>query len=157
MLKAAGASMLIVGAAGCMGEDDDDDNNGDEQTDDDQDDQDDGDGGELSIDPGETILLEGYTSGWVGAEPSEIEGEENPTLVLQDGEDYEIAWEQGDGSSHDLVLWDEDEEVVDDYETPPTTEPDPEGDQLLEFTATDEIAYYRCTPHGNMQGEIEIE
>lgn len=140
LLEAAGASMLVAAAAGYLGDS--------EETDDEQPD---------AIEPGETILLEAYIDGWEVVEPSELEGEQNPTLVLEEDEEYEIAWQQGDGTNHDLVLWDEDEEVVEDYETPPTQEPDPDGEQLIEFTATDELAYYRCTPHLNMQGEIDVE
>lgn len=43
-------------------------------------------------------MFERDTSGWVGTEPEEIEAEENPTLILKEGEEYEIGWEQGDGA-----------------------------------------------------------
>jgi hypothetical protein len=147
LLKAAGASLTAVVIAGCSGS-----NGDDEETDDDQDDDDGGDDS-FEIEPGATIMLEGNTGGWEGIEPSEIEGEENPTLVLEEGETYEIGWEQGDGSRHNVVLWDESQSTVEDYATDLTDSPD----GTLEFTATEEIVYYRCEPHSSMQGEIRVE
>ena len=152
-MKLTGAAAATALVAGCS--DNGDDNGGADDNGDDDDANGDADG--FEIDPDETIVLEGITGGWEGIEPSQIEGEENPTLILQDGEDYEITWEQGDGSQHNVQLWDENEEIVEDYETDLTDDPDPEGDDLLEFTATDEIAYYRCDPHPNMQGEVQVE
>ena len=43
------------------------------------------------------IEFDAQTGGWVGIEPEEIAGEKNPTLTLQDGELYEIGWEEGEG------------------------------------------------------------
>jgi hypothetical protein len=143
LLKAAGASVVAVTLAGCSGS-----NGDDEESDDDS-----GGGDGFEIEPGTTIMLDGYTGGWEGAEPSEIEGETNPTLILEDGETYEIGWQQGDGSRHNIVLWDADQSTVEDYETELTDDPD----GTLEFVATDELAYYRCDPHSAMQGEIRVE
>lgn len=143
VLKAAGASTLAVAVAGCTGGDDADDENGDEN---------DADG--FEIDAGETITLEGHSSGWEGIAPEQIEGETNPTLVLEEGADYEIGWEPGDSLEHNIQLWDENEELVDEeYRTEVTAEPE----ETIEFTATTEIAYYRCNPHPGMQGEIRVE
>ncbi|WP_339103954.1 hypothetical protein [Haloterrigena salinisoli] len=144
VLKAAGASTLAVAVAGCTGSDDDGDSeNGDESDD-----------GTYEIDAGETIMLEGQISGWTGLQPEAIDGVENPTLVLEDGAEYEIGWEPGDGSDHNIELWDENEELVDEeYKLELTNDP---GDPLS-FTASSEIAYYRCNPHSNMQGEIRVE
>ena len=152
VLKATGASLAAVAIAGCSGSGDDDDDvggNGGDDTD--------GNGADDSyeVDPSESILLEGITGGYVGIEPSSIEGVENPTLVLQDGEEYEIGWTQGDGASHNVELWDSSQNMVDDYGTTLTNDPG-DGDYLT-FTATDEIAYYRCQPHPDMQGEIQVE
>ncbi|WP_233710740.1 cupredoxin domain-containing protein [Natronococcus pandeyae] len=146
MLKAVGASAAVAAFAGCLSDDDDgadDEENGD----------DDAGGDGIEIDPGTTIMLEGITGGWEGLEPEEIAGETNPTLLLQEGETYEIGWEQGDGSQHNVEIWDADEEMVEEYGTELTGEPE----EVLEFTASDEMAYYRCDPHPNMQGEIQVE
>ncbi|MDG5818906.1 hypothetical protein [Natronococcus sp. A-GB7] len=146
VLKAAGASLLVTTTAGCFGGngDDDDDDGGAEETDD-----------GYEIEPGTTILFEGRTSGWVGLEPEAIAEEQNPTLILQEGEEYEIGWPEGDGSRHNIEIWDEDGDVVEDYETDLTD--DPGDDQILAITATEEMAAYRCRPHGSMEGEIRVE
>lgn len=107
------------------------------------------------IEVGESILFEGHQRHWLGLEPAPIEGEKNPALVLEEGETYEIGWVQGDGAPHNIELWDEDERVVNEYRTPLTASPRSDGD-WLEFTARDELAYYRCSPHRDMQGEIYV-
>ncbi|ELZ13309.1 hypothetical protein C477_22675 [Haloterrigena salina JCM 13891] len=144
VLKAAGASTLAVAVAGCTGGDDDsDDENGDESGDD-----------TYEIDAGETIMLEGQIGGWTGLQPAAIEDVENPTLVLEADAEYEIGWEPGDSASHNIELWDENEELVDEaYKLELTSDPD----ETLSFTASEDIAYYRCNPHSNMQGEIRVE
>lgn len=144
MLKMSGASIATALVAGCLGDDDDDDA-----------DENGGDDGPYEIEPGEQITFSGAIGGWEGLKPAAIEGETNPTLVLEAGETYEIGWTEGDGTPHNFVVWDDDEEIVDDYQTEQVAEPD--DDQLYEITATDEMAYYRCEPHENMQGEIQVE
>ncbi len=109
-----------------------------------------------ALEPDTQILLEALTEGWVGVEPEEIADEENPTLTLQDGESYEIGWEEGDGEPHNIELVDENDEVVEDYETEEATEGG--DDQFIEFDATDEIVEYVCRVHPEtMRGEIEIQ
>lgn len=147
MLKAVGASTVVAVVAGCLGDDDTGEENGDDDTD----------GGTdgIEIDPGTEILFEAKTSSWEGLEPAEIEGEQNPTLILQDGEDYEIGWAEGDGSRHNIEIWDDGDDVVEGHETDLTN--DPGDDQILSITATNEMAAYRCRPHGSMQGDIRVE
>ncbi|MDJ1432341.1 hypothetical protein [Halostagnicola sp. A-GB9-2] len=109
-----------------------------------------------ALEPDTRIVFEGLTEGWLGVEPEEIADEDNPTLTLQDGESYEIGWEEGDGQEHNIELVDEDDEVVEDYETEEATEGGDE--QFIEFDATDEIVEYVCRLHPEtMRGEIEIE
>lgn len=135
---------MAVAVAGCTGGGDDG-NSGDTS--------DNGDDG-FEIDPGTTIMLEGSTSGWEGISPDEINGESNPTLIFEAGEAYEMGWEPGDSADHNLELWNEDEELIgDEYATELTSDPD----ETLEFTASEEMAYYRCQPHSSMQGELRIE
>ncbi|WP_054862330.1 hypothetical protein [Natronolimnobius baerhuensis] len=101
------------------------------------------------------ITLEAQTAGWVGVEPAHIEGVENPELVLEAGREYTIAREDGDGLVHDLRLWDENDELVDDYATELTEETDVR--QELSVTATEELAAYVCAPHEmTMRGEIDV-
>ncbi|MCU4926097.1 DUF1080 domain-containing protein [Halobacteria archaeon AArc-dxtr1] len=109
---------------------------------------------EDAIEPGTTIDLDGQTTGWVGISPDEIEGDQNPTLVLAEGEEYTIGWSEGDGGNHNIEIRDEDGDVVDDLETELTGEPG--DDQWLTFEASEEMAFYRCFPHASMEGEIDV-
>ena len=149
VLTVTGASLGMALIAGCSG-----DGNGDGNGNGDDDGNGNGDAA-FEIEPGTRILFEGLTGGYVGIEPPAIEGEENPTLVLEDGGEYEIGWTQGDGMSHNIQIWDADENIVGDYATDLIDDPG-DGD-FLEITATDEMAYYRCDPHPGMQGEIRVE
>ncbi|WP_440766540.1 plastocyanin/azurin family copper-binding protein [Natronorubrum sp. DTA7] len=141
-LKLTGAAAATALVAGCGDDDDNGGNgNGDDET--------------FSIDPGTDIVFFGNASYWEGKEPSDIEGVENPTLALQSGETYNIGWDEGDGSGHNIEIWDSDDELIEDYETEITEEPE---DEMLEIEVTDEMAYYVCEPHsGSMRGEIEVE
>lgn len=38
-------------------------------------------------------------------------------LTLQDGESYEFGWEESDGSTHNIELVDDNDEVINGYET----------------------------------------
>ena len=136
--------------AGCP--DDNDDNDDDVDDDDEEND-------EFEIEPDTRIELDAQTSGWIGMEPEEIEGVENPTLVLEEGEEYEIGWEEGDAQEHNIRIIDENEEIVDDLETEWAVADEVEGDdQFLEFEASDEMAQYQCEPHPvAMLGDLVIE
>lgn len=156
----------MTGLAGCFhaedpddpaapGDDDEDPLDGNESEDGDEpEDGEDGDVGEWE--GVNEIHLEGETEAWLGVEPGPIDGEENPTLVLFEGQDYTISFENIDGAQHNLVLRDDSGEVVEDYETDMTEE---EGDEAsLDFEATAELAEYICQPHEDtMHGEIQIE
>lgn len=108
-----------------------------------------------AIEPGTAIELDGQTSGWVGKAPDEIEDEENPTLVLFEGEAYELGWTTGDGGFHNIAIRDEDGDIVDDLSTEVTNDPDDE--QWLQFEATVEMADYVCEPHRSMMiGDIDV-
>uniref|UniRef100_UPI0025BE06A1 twin-arginine translocation signal domain-containing protein n=1 Tax=Halovivax sp. TaxID=1935978 RepID=UPI0025BE06A1 len=164
-LKLTGVTAAAALLAGCPDdegpeEDDDvDDDPVDDEPDDDPDDEPDDDPDDdengFEIEPGTEIEFDGQTPGWVGIAPDEIEGEENPTLILEEGEEYEIGWTEGDGAQHNIEIRDDDDEVVDDLETDITEDPD--DDQWLEFEASDEMATYVCQPHeGTMVGDIEM-
>lgn len=147
IIKIAGVAAVPAVLAGCNG--------GPGEEDDDVDDEEENDENGEAIEPGE-IMLGGETAAWQGQEPEEIADEENPTLVLEEGETYEITWENLDGVEHNIEIRDEDGEVVDDYETELMSE---EGEtQTLEFDVTDEMAQYVCEPHeGTMAGDIEVQ
>lgn len=163
--KKLGGVAAIAGIAGCFHEDDgpgapgediedeaDEDDMEDPDNDDEEDmeDPDDEPNGDV-----EQFELEGETQHWIGIAPEEIAGEENPTLEVEEGQEYEIEWENIDGAQHNIAIIDEDEEVVEDYETELVNE---EGEsQTLEFTATAEMAGYICDPHPDaMAGVIEV-
>ena len=115
-----------------------------------------GGGGGEALEPGE-IKLGGETQAWMGQEPEQIADEENPTLTLQEGESYEITWENLDGAEHNLQIIDDSDQVVDDYETELMSE---EGETLtLEVDeVTSEMAGYICEPHqGTMNGDIQVQ
>ncbi|AHG02407.1 hypothetical protein HALLA_21110 (plasmid) [Halostagnicola larsenii XH-48] len=112
-------------------------------------------GGGMEIEPGTQIEFDGQTAGWVGIAPDSIADEENPTLILQEGETYEIGWTTGDGSEHNIEIWDGNDEVIDDLQTEVVTEPE---DQWLEFDANSDMAAYVCEVHqGSMIGDIQVE
>ncbi|OAQ52876.1 PKD domain-containing protein [Natrinema mahii] len=115
-----------------------------------------GGGGGIEIDPDTQIELDGQTPGWVGIAPDAIADEENPTLILQEGETYEIGWTTGDGAEHNIAIYDENDEVVDDLVTERVTEP---GDgQWLEFEASSEMVTYICEVHPTtMVADIQVE
>ena len=116
-----------------------------------------GGGGGEAIEPDTEIMLGGETQGWQGQEPEQIADQDNPTLTLQEGEAYQITWENLDGQEHNLQILDDSDQVVDDYETELMGE---EGEtQTLEIDeATSEMASYICEPHqGTMNGEIQVE
>ena len=133
------AGAVSVSVAGCLGDDD-------EEPDDD--------GVDEEAWEGVTeIELEGWTEGWEGVEPEVIEGETNPTLVLTEGETYEVTWENMDGDNHNFVLLDDAGEYLEETELMGE-----EGEtQSLEFEATAEMVEYYCEPHaGTMVGDVEI-
>jgi len=118
--------------------------------------EDDGTGDGVAIGPGTTIEFSAQTSHWEGLAPASIEGTENPTLVLQEGEDYTIGWTETDGGSHNIEIRDENDAVVDDLSTPVVSEPD--ESQLLSITASSAMAQYVCAPHAStMRGDLQIE
>lgn len=175
LIAVAGATGLGAVLAGCADDDPDEDpdeveepadeddepdaevdeadDENDEPDDNDDDDEDDE---PEPIDPDEAIVLEGTTDGWSGVEPEGIADEENPTLLLLEGETYEITWENADGEEHNLEIRDDTYAVVEDYETELIEE---EGETAtLEIEATDEMVQYLCSVHETeMLGAIELE
>lgn len=150
MLKLSAVATIPAALAGCN------DNNGNDEpaNDENGNDENDEENGE-PIEPGE-IELDGETEAWTGVSPDEIADEDNPTLTLEEGEEYEITWENIDGVEHNIEIRDDGDEVVDDYETDLIDE---EGEtQTLEVDeVTDEMTQYVCEPHeGTMVGDIEV-
>lgn len=101
-----------------------------------------------------SIELGGETEGWVGRSPSDIEGEQNPTLSLTPGEFYEVTWENLDGQPHNFMIFDEDDTPI--VQSDAMNE---QGEtQTVEFEATEEMVGYLCGFHpSSMRGEVELE
>lgn len=100
--------------------------------------------------------FEGRTEAWTGIEPALIEGEDNPTILLFEGEEYDFSWVNEDGAIHNLEIWDDDGDVIDDYETDSA---DTEGEEvaLANVVASQEMSSYVCMYHrGTQIGEIEV-
>jgi plastocyanin len=100
-----------------------------------------------------TVRVESDLDGWRGVAPDRIAGESNPTLHLTAGEEYELVWENADGVGHNLVVYDGNDESVARTET--VSE---EGEtRSVTFTATEELAGYRCGIHpSSMRGDISF-
>lgn len=129
---AASAVVGFTGAASAQDEDDDeDDENGDNE-----------------------FELGGASDAWVGEAPEDIEGEDNPTLVLEEGESYEVTWENLDGVEHNFVIIDEEGDQI--VESELIGE---EGEtQTVEFEAEEEMSEYYCEPHPQtMRGDISFD
>lgn len=138
LVKATGAAAATAVVAGCNGNDDDDED------------------AEFEIDPGTEVVFLGEDT-WIGSEPAEIDGESNPTLVLEEGEEYTFTWEQGDGRAHNLEIRDDAGDPVDGLASEVTDSPEDDDDLPLEFEASDDMTTYRCQPHPSMEGQIVVE
>ncbi|ARS89849.1 plastocyanin/azurin family copper-binding protein [Natrarchaeobaculum aegyptiacum] len=145
-LKLTGGAAATALVAGCN------DNGNGNGEDDDADAEPDG----FEIEPGTEIEFDAQTPGWVGMEPAEIDGEENPTLILEEGEEYTMGWNEGDGAEHNIEIRDDGGDVVDDLQTEEVTEGG--EDQFLTFEASSEMAAYVCDPHETtMNGDLVVE
>lgn len=100
------------------------------------------------------FVLDGLTPGWEGIAPSEIEGEVNPGITLEAGEEYTFGWINGDGQPHNIAIWDENDEPL--HSTENVSEEN--ATQTLTFEATTEAAQYICEVHpGTMAGDLTVE
>ena len=155
VVRLAGAAATAVPAAGCLG----DDETGEEATVESGDEPTDGSDEDGAIADAwervEEIELETNIAFWIGLSPEPIADEQNPTLVLFEGREYAITWQNADEFLHNLELRDENDDVVDGYSTP-TLRTEGES-ETLEFEASPEIAEYVCDPHeASMRGDVEI-
>ncbi|WP_076608923.1 plastocyanin/azurin family copper-binding protein [Natronorubrum thiooxidans] len=145
-LKVTGAAAATALVAGCSG--DEGNGNGGENG---------GDGGDTyEIEAGTEIVFFAETAGWEGESPDSISGTSNPTLVLTEGEDYTMGWNEGDGANHNLEIRNDDGDVIDGLETEQASEGG--DDQFLDFTASSEMTTYICEPHNTtMVGDLQVE
>ncbi len=123
-------------------------------------DDDDGSGGDTDgvIDPGTTIELGGETGGWVGRAPDSVADTTNPTLSLEAGETYTVEWENVDGIGHNFEILASDDPGGDVVDGISTDVMGTQGEiQTVEFTATEEMARYQCSPHRTtMAGSVDV-
>ncbi|AHG00526.1 hypothetical protein HALLA_18755 [Halostagnicola larsenii XH-48] len=148
-LKVTGTAAATALVAGCSSGGGGDDGSSDDGSSDDG----------IEVDPGQ-IELEAATSAWIGVSPDSISEEENPTLILQEGEEYEIGWNTGDGKEHNIEVRNDSgdplEQDGEELATEQVTDEEPD-DQWLTFEATSDASVYRCNPHASMEGDIVVE
>lgn len=101
----------------------------------------------------ETYRFGGEVQAWRGRAPSAIEGQDNPTIQLEAGQEYEVVWENLDGQPHDFQIQNDEgsnlagTEIV--SQQGATTS--------FTFTATSEMTTYICTVHPTtMVGDVEV-
>lgn len=147
LLKIAGVSGVAL-LAGCTADEEEPDEE-EAEADDDTADEDWGDVEEFSF--------EGRVQAWTGLEPAMIEGEDNPTITLVDGQEYDFRWVNADGVLHNLEIRDENGDIIDEYQS---DDVDEEGEEatIEGVTATEEMTTYICQYHESSQvGDIEVE
>lgn len=99
------------------------------------------------------IYFDGATRAWTGREPSSIDGEDNPTLTLYEGETYVLAWQNVDAAPHNVVIENDAGDNL--IETAIVSEQG--AIQRVEFEATAEMTRYYCQVHpGSMEGVVEV-
>lgn len=102
------------------------------------------------------FVFEGRVRAWTALEPDFIADEENPTIVLFEGQEYNFRWINMDGIIHNLEIRDGNDEVVDDYQSESVSE---EGEEvpLDGVVATPEMTTYICQYHPTSQvGDIDV-
>lgn len=106
----------------------------------------------------QTYRFGGEVAGWQGREPAEIEGETNPTIELEAGQEYEFWFENLDGAPHDMTMQDANGSAV--VQSSLVTSEGATGS--VTFTATPQMTQYICTVHPttmvgdlNVTGEVE--
>ncbi|SEQ23347.1 cupredoxin domain-containing protein [Natrinema salaciae] len=157
-LRLLGATAATIGlsSSGSAQENESADGVGDHDHSDHDHDDDHGGGNERTL--GETdrqpIILAGRTAYWYGIAPEEIEGEENPTLNLADGQEYDLVWINVDGAEHELRVESEDGKDLEASDSSETA-----GEVVvLTFEASEDAAEYYCEYHPEtMRGGVEFD
>ena len=99
------------------------------------------------------IRFAAHSNAWVGVGPEGFSEQENPSLTLEEGQEYEILWENRDGNRHQFAIVDADGEEL------ASTEPAETHGRVrsMVITARSEMSRYRCLFHTDAEeGEIEI-
>lgn len=146
----------VLALAGCGGPGEEDDTVPEEPADDTDNDEP---AEDIDVEEWEEVdefFFEGRTSAWTGVEPDIIEGDDNPTITLIEGQEYDFGWVNADGATHNLEIRDEGGEIIDDYES------DTIGDEGEEawiegVEASTDMVTYICRFHESTQvGDIEV-
>jgi glucose/arabinose dehydrogenase len=96
----------------------------------------------------------GEVPGWQGRAPASIEGQTNPTLELEEGQEYAITWENLDGLPHNVALLNREGEAIERTEIIS----EQGATQTLQFTASTDIAEYVCEVHpASMRGSVRFQ
>ncbi|GAA0232286.1 plastocyanin/azurin family copper-binding protein [Haladaptatus pallidirubidus] len=102
---------------------------------------------------GTPILLVGEIEHWYGLAPSQIHGEENPTLSLRPGQQYTLVWMNVDGKEHELIIEDPDGNEITATESTST----PGATRQATFTAAERMSQYYCEYHPQrMRGDVSV-
>lgn len=144
---ASATGIALLAGCGGGGPDDDGDGDGEDTAETD---------GEEWADVDE-FRFEGQVQHWTGVEPGIIDGEENPTITLIDGQEYDFSWVNVDGVTHNLEIRDENDAVIEDYQSDSVGE---EGEEasIEGLVATEEMVTYICQYHESTQvGDIVVE
>lgn len=99
------------------------------------------------------IVLAGRREYWYGVAPEEIEGEENPALDFEEGQEYELVWLNVDGHEHELIVESEDGEELEASDSSETA-----GEAIsMTFEPSENAAEYYCEYHPDeMRGDVEL-
>jgi hypothetical protein len=155
VLRLAGASSVVL-VAGCTTGDDEDEN-GEEEPDEEENGEEDGDDAAEDWADVEEFYFEGRVEAWTGLEPELIADEDNPTITLIEGQEYDFRWVNADGIEHNMEIRDENDQIIEEYQSDSVQE---EGEEatIEGVTATEEMVRYICTYHESTQvGDIEVE
>ena len=127
-----------------------------------------GGGGQIQI-QGTPIFLGAQVEYWYGLYPGQqqdgggggnqstlnLQGQENPTLNLQSGQQYTVVWINMDGQPHNFAVLDGNGNPI---ENTRSTIIDQQGaTQAVTFTANQQMAEYYCEVHPqSMRGQVQI-
>ncbi|NHN58746.1 MULTISPECIES: plastocyanin/azurin family copper-binding protein [Halorussus] len=101
----------------------------------------------------ETYRFGGEVAAWHGRAPAAIEGQDNPTIELEAGTEYEFWFENIDGAPHNITMQDSEGNTI-----AQSSLVSSEGATAsVTFTATPQMTQYICTIHPTtMVGDVEV-
>ena len=125
------------------------------------------DGGQGVQIQGRPIFLGGQVEYWFGLYPAgqqggggggnalDVQGNQNPTLNLQTGQQYTVVWINMDGQPHDFAVLDGNGNPIESARTEVVQQQG--GVRAVTFTAQQNMAEYYCSVHPqSMRGGIQL-